>query len=316
MPRKLRVEYEGAVYHVMSRGDQRERIYVDDADRRRFLETLGEACAKAEWQLHAYCLMGNHFHMVLETPRANLSAGMQWFLGTYTVRHNRRHRLFGHLFSGRFKALTIDESSPGYLKTACDYVHLNPVRAKLIDVGQRVKSYAWSSYPEYLKKPAKRPKWLRVDRLLGEWSIERDSAGGRERFEQGMEMRAEQEAAKESGDWKALRRGWCWGPKTFREELLEMIEEKRTPGHTGEEVRESEEQKAERLIGGLLRKLGWSDDELENRAKGDKAKARMAEKLRARTTMTWAWIAQRLRMGHWRTAFNATRTLPKSKGKK
>ncbi len=131
-----------------------------------------------------------------------------------------------------------------------------------------------------------------------------------------MEMRAEQEAAKESGDWKGLRRGWCWGPKTFREELLEMIEEKRTPGHTGEEVRESEEQKTERLMGELLRKLGWTEEELENRAKGDKAKARIAENLRARTTMTWAWIAQRLRMGHWRTAFNATRNLSKSKKKK
>ena len=81
MARKLRVEFEGAAYHVMSRGDQRERIFVDDEDRRLFLATLGEACAKTEWQVHAFCLMGNHFHLVVETPRANLSAGMRWFLG-------------------------------------------------------------------------------------------------------------------------------------------------------------------------------------------------------------------------------------------
>ena len=168
MARKLRVEFEGAVYHVMNRGDQRERIFADDEDRRLFLATLGEACAKTEWQVHAFCLMSNHFHLVVETPRANLSAGMRWFLGTYTGRYNRRHRLFGHLFSGRFKALNVDAASPGYLKTVCDYVHLNPVRAKLI-------------------------------------------AAGRGRFEQGMEMRAGQERAKESGDWKKLRRGWCWG---------------------------------------------------------------------------------------------------------
>jgi len=278
-----------------------------------FWRTLGEACAKTEWQIHAFCLMSNHFHLVVETPRANLSAGMRWFLGTYTGRYNRRHRLFGHLFSGRFKALNVDAASPGYLKTVCDYVHLNPVRAKLIAAGKPVRSYAWSSYPEYLRKPAKRLSWLRVERLLGEWGIGRDDGTGRGRFEQGMEMRAEQERAKESGDWKKLRRGWCWGPKTFREELLDRIGERRTQAHEGPEIRESEEQKAERLIGGMLRQAGWKEGELEKRAKGDKAKARIAERLRGETTMTWEWIAKRLHMGHWRTAFNATRAVSKRK---
>ena len=81
MPRKLRVEYEGAIYHVMNRGDRRELIFVDDEDRQLFLQTLGQACGKTDWQVHAYCLMGNHFHLVVETPRANLVAGMRWFLG-------------------------------------------------------------------------------------------------------------------------------------------------------------------------------------------------------------------------------------------
>jgi hypothetical protein len=201
--------------------------------------------------------MSNHFHLVMETSRANLSAGMRWFLGTYTSRYNRRHRLFGHLFSGRFKALNVDAASPGYLKTVCDYVHLNPVRAKLIAAGKPVRSYAWSSYPEYLRKPGKRLIWLRVDRLLGEWGIGRDDATGRGRFEQGMEMRAEQERAKESGDWKKLRRGWCWGPKTFREELLDRIGERRTRAHAGPEIRESEEQKAECCGRRTGRKENW-----------------------------------------------------------
>ena len=92
MARKLRIQYPGAIYHVMSRGDRREPIFVDDHDRERFLETLTEACQKTGWQLHAFCLMSNHFHLVLETPQANLVAGMQWFLGTYTSRFNRRHK--------------------------------------------------------------------------------------------------------------------------------------------------------------------------------------------------------------------------------
>jgi REP element-mobilizing transposase RayT len=116
MARKLRVEYAGAIYHVMNRGDRRERIFMDDADRQRFVDTLGEACAKTGWQVHAYVLMPNHFHVVVETPQPNLVAGMKWLLGTYTSRFNRRHKLFGHLFCGRYKSLIVDGSGSGYLK--------------------------------------------------------------------------------------------------------------------------------------------------------------------------------------------------------
>src|SRR6201987_5123556 len=116
----------------MNRGDRREDIFEDDQDRLRFLETLGEACEKTGFQIHAYCLMRNHFHPVVETPQANLVAGMKWFLGTSPSRYNRRHQEFGHLFSGRYKALSVEGSGNGYLKTVCDYVHLNPARAKLL----------------------------------------------------------------------------------------------------------------------------------------------------------------------------------------
>ena len=98
----------------MNRGDRREPIFKDDLDRRRFLETLGESCAKTGWRVLAYCLMDNHFHLVVETPLPNLVAGMKWLLGTYTSRFNRRHKLFGHLFSGRYKALVVDGSDNGY----------------------------------------------------------------------------------------------------------------------------------------------------------------------------------------------------------
>jgi len=133
MARKRRVEYPGAIYHVMNRGDRREPIFQDDADRQTFLATLGEACVKAGWQVHTYVLMPNHFHLVLETPQPTLVAGMKWLLGTYTGRFNRRHKLFGHLFSGRYKSLIVDGSGSGYLRTVCAYVHLNPARAKLLD---------------------------------------------------------------------------------------------------------------------------------------------------------------------------------------
>ena len=94
MPRALRIEYPGAIYHVMNRGDRREPIFRDDLDHNKFLTTLAEVCTKTDWQIHAYCLMGNHFHLVIETPNANLVAGMRWFLSTYTARFNRRHKVF------------------------------------------------------------------------------------------------------------------------------------------------------------------------------------------------------------------------------
>ena len=101
MPRPLRIQYEGAIYHVMSRGDRRQAIFADDSDRRAFVDHLGRACAKTGWQVHAYVLMSNHFHVVLETPQANLSVGMKWLLGAYTQAFNRRHHQWGHLFGGR-----------------------------------------------------------------------------------------------------------------------------------------------------------------------------------------------------------------------
>src|SRR3989440_8178667 len=168
MPRKLRIEYPGAIYHLMNRGDRREDIFKDDFDRSRFLSTLGEACKKTEWQVHAYCLMRNHFHLVIETPQANLIAGMKWLLGVYTKRFNIRHKLCGHLFAGRYKALIVDGSGTGYLRTVCDYVHLNPVRAGLLKPDERLLAYPWSSLGYCLAAQQHRPKWIRVDRLLGE----------------------------------------------------------------------------------------------------------------------------------------------------
>ena len=120
MARKLRGEYPGAIYHAMSRGDRRDDIFRDDADRTEFLRLLEETCGKTGWQIHAYCLMPNHFHLLIETPQPNLVAGMKTFLATYTARFNRRHRLARHLFAGRYKALIVDGSGDGYLKPVAD----------------------------------------------------------------------------------------------------------------------------------------------------------------------------------------------------
>ena len=296
MPRKLRIQYPGAIYHLMNRGDRRERIFKDDADRHRFLKTLGEACEKTGWQVHAYCLMSNHFHLVVETPQPNLVSGMKWLLGTYTIRFNRRHREFGHVFSGRYKSLIVDGSGTGYLKSVCDYVHLNPVRAELLRPRQRLEAYTWSSYGQYLKAPGQRAAWLRVDRLLGEWGIPKDSPAGRKHFAQCLEHRRRQESP--GADWKAVERGWFLGDKEFKQELLAQMHERRGD-HYGPELREADQAHAEQVLKEELRRRGWTEAELSRRRKGDPEKVRIASQLRARTTMTLKWIAGRLKMGTW-----------------
>jgi REP element-mobilizing transposase RayT len=207
----------------MSRGDRQEAIFLDDKDRGRFLKTLGEACGRSGWQVHAYCLMGNHFHLVLETPQPTLVAGMKWFLGTYTQRFNARHRMRGHLFAGRYKSLLVDGSDDMYLRVVCEYVHLNPVRAGLVTEEGELAEYAWSSYPHYLQAPVRRPEWLRVDRLLGESGIRRDNAAGRREFREYMEGRRCEEGHADEALWSGIRRGWRLGAEDFLERLAEIV---------------------------------------------------------------------------------------------
>jgi len=292
MARKLRIQFSGAIYHVMSRGDRREDIFRDDLDREAFLKTLADACAKTGWQVHAFCLMPNHFHLVVETPQPNLVPGMKWFLGTYTTRFNRRHKLNGHVFAGRYKSLLV-AGNGGYLRTVCDYVHLNPVRAKLVSSDERLHNYRWSSLPAILLPSDQRPEWVRVDRLLGESGIQHDDAAGVSELERRLESRRE-DAPEEFDD---VRRGWCFGDDGFRQELLTRIEGEAGSQHFGSEIHEAAEAKASRIIDEELRRAVWTGAELKLRQKGDPEKIVIARRLRAETTVTLQWIAAQLHMG-------------------
>ena len=296
MARTLRVEYPGAIYHVMNRGDHRENIFLDDEDRACFLSTLAEACRKTEWRVLAYCWMPNHFHLVIETPQGNLVAGMKWLLGVYTKRFNIRHKLCGHLFAGRYKALIVEGGGDGYLATVCDYVHLNPVRAGLLERSQSLESFMWSSYPDYLKRPQARPPWLQVNRLLGEKGIPADTPAGRKEFARRTERRRQEDT---SADDRSLRSGWCLGSEDFRRELLAAAAGAIGPNHYGAERFETGREKANRMIAQELKRLGWGAEELRRSRKGAAQKVELARLLREETTMTLAWIAERLSMGSW-----------------
>jgi len=296
MPRPLRIEYPGAMYHVMNRGDHRDNIFKSDNDRRLFLSTLDEVCVKADWEVHAWCLMRNHFHLVLETPRANLVAGMKWLLGIYTKRFNIHHKLCGHLFAGRYKALIVDGSGNGYLRAVCDYVHLNPVRAKLLRAAQPIESFPWSSYGAYLAGPQSRPTWLRVDRLLGEHGIQKDSAAGRREFAKRMELRRLEEAR---ADYGPMRRGWYLGSEEFARELIATAVGRVGPSHYSARRQETEQERGERIVREELRRIGWREKDLLLQPKGAKPKVAAAKRLRKETTLTLRWIAERLQMGSW-----------------
>jgi len=294
MPRQPRVEFPGAIYHLMSRGDRREDIFLDDVDRQEFLKTLAEACHKTGWQLHAYCLMRNHFHLVAETPEANLVEGMRWLLSAYTIRLNHRHKLFGHVFSGRYKALLVDRDCQGYLKTVCDYVHLNPVRACLLQPDERLEAYPWSSLHWYRAAPEYRPSWIRVDRLLGEHGIQCDNAAGRADFQRRLEERRLEETNDES--LRQIRRGWCFGTENFRKQMLELVQ-KQPVELPGKIERESSAVRAERIITEELGRLGWTREQLAARRKSDPQKLALAARLRKETTLTIKDIALRLHLG-------------------
>jgi REP element-mobilizing transposase RayT len=287
----------------MNRGDRRENIFLNDEDRERFLKTLGQACEKSHWQVHAYCLMSNHFHLVVETPEPTLVAGMKWFLGTYTQRFNARHQMRGHLFSGRYKALMVDERDHSYLRTVCDYTHLNPARAGLIAAQQSLESYPWSSYIDYLNQPMKRPVWLRTDRLLGEHGILSDDAAGRREFSRRMELR--QLEGEDTNAHKKIRRGWKLGAEDFLDRLQDQLQGATRDRHEATQVRESMQIQAQRIIEEELAKEGLSREELPLLRKGAGVKIQLARKLRQSTTLTLKEVSQLLHAGNWRSLANA-----------
>jgi REP element-mobilizing transposase RayT len=170
MARQLRIEYPGAFYHVTSRGNQKQSVFFSPWDKARFLDCLDEAHEKLDLLVHSYCLMENHYHLMLETRQANLSKIMHFINTSFTVYLNKRYKRVGHLFQGRFKAILLEAET--YAQELSRYIHLNPLRAGIV---RRPEDYPWSSLREYLgqRKP---PRWLDTSFVLGLFGNEADDA--------------------------------------------------------------------------------------------------------------------------------------------
>jgi putative transposase len=322
MARALRIEYPGAVYHLMARGNQGEPIFDDDKDRRCFLETLGETCEKTGWRVHAYVLMGNHYHLLAETCEGNLVAGMKWLQSTYTLRYNSRHKVRGHLFQGRYKAIAV-EGDDDYFRMVSTYIHMNPARAGLIRIGEeRLKRYRWSSYPWYLTRGGKGPAWLRRDRVMGSLGLAVGQGRAYEAYMDGRVLELVSKAGRKELDeeWKGLRRGWYVGGGEFLGQLQERMEQavkgRLRESHSGRAKQLHGEAAAERWVAAGMKVLGLDARGLENLEMGALEKVAMAWLVRERTTVPLRWVSGRLGMGHYTRVTQAVSRMRRRPGRK
>lgn len=287
---------------------------MDDNDRKMFLKCLTDVCGKTGWRIHVYVLMPNHYHLLIETPQANLVDGMRWFQTTYTARFNARHHLNGHLFQGRYKAIVVEAEAKGYFLGISLYIHLNPVRGGLVKGKKSLTDFLWSSYPEYLRYPSQRPVWLCVERVLGEFG-EKDNIHGRVAYGRYLEHEAnkEQNNSGERDRWKAYRCGWYMGGTEFRDRLFGLLEGvmkgKQRSSYVGEEIWAHEEKEAETLIQEALKIMRADESDIVRWRKGDERKQAIAWLVKQHTTVRNRWISGRLRMGHEVTVSKAVRRI-------
>ena len=212
MARPLRIEFPDAIHHITARGNERRNIFRDDTDRRVFLQILGEAVKRFGWSLTAWVLMTNHFHLVLQTPRPNLSRGMHWLNSTYASWFNRRHGRCGHLFQGRFKSILIDGET--YLREVTRYVVLNPVRAGLAALPE---DYQWSSYRSSVGlDPA--ADWLDTTSLLG--MFDEDVAVARQLYEEFVLSKVNSQERL----WDQVLNGMYLGSVEWAKRMRRMVE--------------------------------------------------------------------------------------------
>jgi putative transposase len=267
---------------------------------------LEKAHGKFGWRVHAWVLMGNHFHLLLETPEPNLVAGMKWMLGVYSQGWNRRRQRKGHVFQGRYKSVVVngEEADGSYFKIVADYIHLNPVRSGWVggNTGKRLRSWRWSSFGAYAG--GKVPDWQETGRVLRALRLSED-VRGEESYAGYLEARAKDQKGVVSDKALAeLRRGWYLGEATFGEKVLAAIKSvggaRQRSSVGGGAAKAHDEAEAQRLVAAALAELGVPDQvaELAGRGRRKDEKEMVAALVRSHTGISNRWAAARLCMGH------------------
>jgi putative transposase len=295
MARPLRLESPDGVYHVLNRGNYRSDLFRSEKAKAAFLSCLDEACIKTGWRVHAWCIMSNHYHLALSTPRGNLVEGMQWLQGTFATRFNRLRGERGHLFQGRYKSLIVDPDAG--LGPLCHYIHLNPVRAKFRTVAQ-LSTYRWTSLSWLLDATLRRP-WFDPTPALQHAGDLADTPACRKKYVAYLEWLAEDEPARKQLRFEEMSRGWAIGTQKFKKDLAR---ENRELTGQGQKLASTQRQVSEALwqdeLDTLLRKLRRKTEDLATHGKSEPWKLALAAALKARTTVTNRWLAATLHMGN------------------
>jgi len=296
MARKLRLEYSGACYHVINRGNYRRNLFAPKGAAEAFKDCLAEAAETFGWRVHAYVIMRNHFHLALETPKPNLSRGMKWLQGTWATRFNRWHGETGRPFQGRYKSLHVESGHA--LAQVAHYIHLNPVRAKAIPPG-RLAEFRRSSLPSFSRKD--RPAWLVAETVLAESGGLSDTPVGWRRYGEYLEFLAEKDAKLREDKFGRLSRGWMVGSQEFKQVLQKDLAKL---GGDLEKVRllgadpapEWREEHWEQGLRRGARALKINLDKLPVK-KSAVEKVQLAALLKMRSAVSNGWLAARLGMG-------------------
>ncbi len=298
MARKLRLEYAGACYHVINRGNYRRNLFAGKGAAESFESCLGEAAGRFSWRLHAYVVMRNHFHLAVELTEPNLSEGMRWLQATWAARFNRLRGETGRPFQGRYKALHVE---PGpTLAQVCHYIHLNPVRAKIVPV-ERLLEYRWSSLPRFSGRS--RPRWLEPRTVLGESGGLADTPVGWRNYLRYLGVAAEEEASLRQEKFGRLSRGWALGTEAFRKDLHQSLSDQAADsdrfallGADGAACRQVREELWETKLQVAAKALGMRLDGLPAK-RSDPGKVALAAALKLTTSVSNGWLARRLGMG-------------------
>ena len=294
MARSLRIEYPGAVYHVLNRGNYRKNVFATPETKQSFENSLFQACSRYGWRLYAYCTLSNHYHLALETPEANLSMGMQWLQSTFANRFNRFHQARGHLFQGRFKSLIVEQDE--YLGPLIHYIHLNPIRAGLVSM-KDAGTYRWSSL-WYLDQKRKRPDFMALNLGLYYAGGLADTVPGRRAYRVYLSWLQEEDRAKRELGFSKMCRGWALGSKRFKEALVEKYLPVGNVQHLeGKDLQEANQIRWEVMVKRCMQALRKTRSDIEADAKAAEWKVLIAHFLKSHTSVSNVWLANRLRMG-------------------
>jgi REP element-mobilizing transposase RayT len=292
MARKVRIEYAGAFYHVLNRGNYRSWIFESEGARKSFLKCLEQCCEAMGWRVHAWVLMGNHYHLCLETPEPNLVDGMKWLQSTFSNRFNRFHKTNGHVFQGRYKAILLDGDAAD---AVCHYIHLNPVRAGLVDADS-LQTYEWGSFSQ-LWYPRKRWPYLKVNSCLESAGNLKDTPHGRRFYRDYLGWLSEEEPERKRMGFEGMSLGWAKGSKEFKKAVVYDLKDETIRKVVEAEAEEIREPRWERAAALGLEVLGKTEDDLSKCRKGEIWKVALARWLRESHLVPNRWIAGRLKMG-------------------